>query len=160
MHIHMCTPKPHKHNPKSRSSCEVGVTLVRCTEWAEPWNSKDVVVCVPIALHPLAWSGGELREYSFFHHSKNQSSTFCLCLKALFSLSSQPLRWLIMTKIVLSPTHWERKIPYSERVEHLQLSLDCCYKAVVWNERLKQQLFIGCTIKHHHFALLNSKWTF
>lgn len=81
---------------------------------------------------------------------------FSSLLKALFSFSSQPLHRLIMTKIVLSPTHGERKTPCNDKRKWNIFSFlsIVVIKALVWSERLKQQLFIGSAIKHHQFTLL------
>lgn len=108
------------------------------TSFGVDWRWIDI-----IQLFPSLW-----KSIFFFYFSS--------LLKALFFLSSQPLYWLIMTEIVLNPTQWERKIPYTEKRKWNIFSflMIVFIKALVCNERLKQQLFISCTIKHHQFVLL------
>lgn len=108
------------------------------TSFGVDWRWIDI-----IQLFPSLW-----KSIFFFYFSS--------LLKALFFLSSQPLYWLIMTEIVLNPTQWERKIPYTEKRKWNIFSflVIVFIKALVCNERLKQQLFISCTIKHHQFVLL------
>lgn len=81
---------------------------------------------------------------------------FSSLLKALSALSSQRFYWLITQDSNCPESPTLRKMPYNEKRKQniFIFLLIAVKKALVWNERLKQQLFIGYAIKHYQLAVL------